>query len=310
MNPGFNGDFPTLALGTAMWGWTVAPKTAFGLLDAFYSEGYRKVDTATNYPINKKPGDFRKAETLVNEWTRTHGIHDLEVIVKIGSINNLKTPDNNLSKSFVLMCLDEYAHLLGHNFNTLMIHWDNRNDLQAISGTFEALQQARDRNINPGISGIKYPDIYFTVNQYFKFDFSIQIKYNLFYSDLERYQMFKGRKRFWAYGINGGGLKLDEEEYHQNSSLVTRGGSTDSVQPIMEALKNWMQAEGQALGGSFHAWSLANAFYGTDMEGVVVGPSGLSQLQDIISTHKKLLITDLSPACLALKALVAKHGKV
>lgn len=310
MSHGIEGVYPTLALGTAMWGWTVPPQTAFEMLDAYYSAGYRKVDTATNYPINKNPEDFRKAEGLIVEWTRTHGIRDLEVIVKIGSINNLKTPDNNLSKSFVLMCLDEYMQLLKQNFNTLMMHWDNREDAQAITRTFEALEQAHKRNISLGISGVRYPGVYYNVNQHFNFDFSIQLKHNLFYSDYERYRIFQGKRRFWAYGINGGGLKLHKEEYHQNSSLITRGGATDSAQSMTEALESWMRNEGQALGGSFHAWSLANAFYSTDMQGIVIGPSRLSQLQDIISTHKILQTTDLLPNCLALKALVADHGKV
>ena len=59
-----------LILGTAMWGWTTSPAMAMTLLDQFYAAGGRAVDTATNYPINKNPGDFRQAERMLADWIR------------------------------------------------------------------------------------------------------------------------------------------------------------------------------------------------------------------------------------------------
>jgi len=40
-------------LGTAMWGWTVSRPVCFDLLDTFYAAGFRQIDAAVNYPINK-----------------------------------------------------------------------------------------------------------------------------------------------------------------------------------------------------------------------------------------------------------------
>ena len=62
-----------LVLGTAMWGWTVDKVTAFQLLDAWYAAGQRKVDTATNYPIDRVPEHFRLAEQILAEWIRANG---------------------------------------------------------------------------------------------------------------------------------------------------------------------------------------------------------------------------------------------
>jgi aryl-alcohol dehydrogenase-like predicted oxidoreductase len=52
-----------LLLGTAMWGWTVSRPTCFDLLDTFYAAGFRQVDAAVNYPINKNPDDSERQNT-------------------------------------------------------------------------------------------------------------------------------------------------------------------------------------------------------------------------------------------------------
>lgn len=65
-----------------------------------------KVDAAVNYPINKNPDDFRAAEHILLDWVRTHGIRDLKITMKLGSLNNLRSPEHNLSKSFLLLNLD------------------------------------------------------------------------------------------------------------------------------------------------------------------------------------------------------------
>ena len=56
-----------IMLGTALWGWTTPPTVCYQLLDHFYESGYRQVDAATNYPINKNPSDFRRGEKILAE---------------------------------------------------------------------------------------------------------------------------------------------------------------------------------------------------------------------------------------------------
>ena len=58
--------------------------------------------------------------------------------------------------------------------------------------TFEAFQIINDQGFKLGLSGIKRPDIYHQLNQKTAFDFRIQIKHNLLYSDYERYHFFMG----------------------------------------------------------------------------------------------------------------------
>ena len=67
---------PDLILGTALWGWTVPESTCYKLLDRFYEAGFRQIDTATNYPINKDPACFRLSESILINWISTNKVND------------------------------------------------------------------------------------------------------------------------------------------------------------------------------------------------------------------------------------------
>lgn len=298
-----------LILGTAMWGWTTPPATAFALLDQFYAAGGRDVDGATNYPINKQPADFRRAEQILFEWIQAHGVADLRVMMKVGSLNNLYTPDHNLSKSFLLIMLDEYQHALGTNLDTFMLHWDNRSEAEAIRDTYEALQIAQEQGCRLGLSGIRHPELHAQVNADFGFDFRIQVKHNLLQSDYSRYAPFHGAPRFIAYGINAGGIKLDPAKYTADSSLQARGGDTQAphpmAAPLQAVLQNAAQVPGRPAPRSMNHCGLAYAYHSPGMGGILIGPSKAEQLQDSLNFHQALLSYDYSDFYQQLKTLAA-----
>jgi aryl-alcohol dehydrogenase-like predicted oxidoreductase len=289
-----------LILGTAMWGWTTSPAMAMTLLDQFYAAGGRAVDTATNYPINKNPGDFRQAERLLADWIRAHGINDLALTVKVGSINNLRTPDNNLSKSFLLLNLDQYEALFGSNLRTFMLHWDNRDDEAGIRETLEALALAAARGLQPGLSGIRFPEIYHRLNQAadLGLDFSIQIKHNLLQSDYSRYHYFHGQRCFVAYGINAGGVKLNPADYGPAASLIARGGQAAQPLPLLDELQQWLvgkaAGERRVLPGNMNQLGMLYACYQPDMAAIVIGPSSPGQLAETLAWATALQHTDYS----------------
>ncbi len=282
----------SLTLGTAMWGWTMPKETCFEVLNHYYECGFRQIDTATNYPINKQPEDFRKSETILQEWIHTHGVQDLQNIVKIGSVNNLRSPEHNLNKSFILMNLDDYHHKYGANFNMLMIHWDNRDEEPAIRETLEALEEARKLGMKIGLSGIKYPAIYQKLNSEFQFDFHIQFKHNLLQSDYDRYAVFHGRQRFTTYGINASGLKLETAAYREDSSLKARGGNVDTIHPITVSLQQILAEANQTTNrpklSTMNHLGMLYAYYSPDVESILIGPSKLSQLQDSLDFFEHL----------------------
>ena len=289
-----------LILGTAMWGWTTSPAMAMDLLDQFYAAGGRAVDTATNYPINKNPADFRQAERLLADWIRAHGVSDLSLTVKVGSINNLRTPDNNLNKSFLLLNLDQYEALFGSNLHTFMLHWDNRDDEAEIRETLEVMALAAARGLQPGLSGIRYPEIYHRLNQeeMLGLDFVIQIKHNLLQSDYSRYHYFHGRPCFVAYGINAGGLKLNPADYGPAASLIARGGQAAQPLPLLDELQQWLFAkkigERRVLPANMNQLGMLYACYQPDMAAVVIGPSSPGQLAETLDWASTLQHTDYS----------------
>lgn len=282
---------PTLILGTAMWGWTIDRATCFELLDFYYGEGFREVDGATNYPINKSPADFRLAETILQEWINANGITDLRVMMKVGSLNNMRTPDHNLRQSFLLLMLDEYRNRFGSNLHTYMIHWDNRNELSEIEETYKALAYAEKQGLVIGLSGIRHPELHAEVYRQYQFPLRIQIKHNLLQSDYQRYKEFHAKPRFITYGINAGGLKLSAESYHSGSSLKARGGNTESPHPIVAPLNQIISKYNQTYSdsiNSFNQCGMAYAFHSPDIQGILIGSSNTAQLEQTIEFHHLL----------------------
>lgn len=255
---------PSLILGTARWGDAVGRQTAHDLLSAFYQAGYREVDTATNYPINKNPADFRRAEQILTEWIKAHGVNDLKITAKVGSVNNMRSQEHILTQSFLLMCLDEYRRLWGSNLDTLMIHWDNRDDLAEIDDSLQALAFAAQQGLRPGISGITRPDLYAEANRAWKLDFRIQFKHNIFSSDYDRYKPFHGTRRFVAYGILAGGTKPGPE-------VIEAANHSGRYPPIQH----------------FYQLGLAHALSLPDMESVIIGPSKVEQLEENLLFYDK-----------------------
>ncbi len=289
---------PAPILGTAMWGWTTPKETCFQLLDYFYGKGFRQVDTATNYPINKKNDDFRKAEKILREWIVTHGITDLEIIVKTGSLNNQGGSEHNLTKSFLLLVLDEYEFLFHQNLHTFSIHWDNRSEHSEITDTFEAFRIAEGKGLKIGLSGVRHPDIYSKINETYDMKFRIQMKHNILYSDFARYAPLHSSGTFLTYGINAGGIKLDQNSLGENSSLKARGGSpalSQKVTPaLLEIIKKANRNENREAIQNMNQCGLCFAWHQEKVEGILLGTSQLEQLEDSLAFLKHLSEFDYS----------------
>ncbi len=277
-------DLDRIMLGTAMWGWTVTKEVAFQLLDLYYEQGYRLIDAATNYPLNNQKQDFRRSEKILQEWIGINNVKDLQVNVKIGSLTNIRTPDHNLRPSFIKMNWEYYKGWLGDNLHTLMFHWDNRDDSSEIQASFEMLNQIAKAGYQVGFSGIKHAAVYAEVLQQFDFNFTIQLKHNLIHSDLPRYTMFQDQPRFYTYGINAGGLKMDSKSYHQASSLKVRGGNVEEVHPASKALcdlfDDFNKDEQLPKLSKMNQAAMIFALYTPKVKGVLMGPSKIAQLQD------------------------------
>lgn len=268
-----------------MWGWTVTEQSCFALLDEFYQLGGRRIDGATNYPINKVPEDFRKAEKILATWCRERQVEDLEVIMKVGSLNNMMTPDQNLAPSFLMICADEYRHLLGGNLHCLMIHWDNRSSRSEIESSLSTLNGLRQEGLSIGLSGIRHPEVYAELLAEMNWQkVPVEMKHNLVYSDYERYAPLHAYASFIAYGINAGGLKLDPAAYSEQASLLARGGKPDLHRALIEqlqaAIRNFVTDHPESTPPTqMNHLGMLYAAYHPGVEGVLLGPSSVAQLQ-------------------------------
>ncbi len=299
---------PTLLLGTAQWGWNTDKRTAFELLDIFYESGFRQIDSATNYPINKNVADFRASELILSDWLRTNGVQDVQVMMKIGSLNNLRTPECNLSRSFLWMSLENYRNLFGKNLNTLMIHWDNRSDEKEIAETLDALSSIQKEGFEIGFSGISHPKQYAELLPKTMKNSYIQLKNNVLQSDYEKYVSLFPDARYITYGINAGGIKLDKTDYNEQSTLQIRGGNTSNeheiftnIQTIIsEANKN----KNRPMLDSFFQIGMIYSFFHPNTYGLLIGNSSAAQWNNTFDFYKILEKNDYSDVW---KKLVSSH---
>ena len=302
----------SLVLGTAQWGWNISGKEAFLLLDAWLQAGFRTVDCATNYPINRNPADFRAAEKILLEYVRTHGLHDLQVTMKIGSLDNLRSPEVNLSPSFILMMGEEYGRLFRENLHCLMFHWDNRDDAADIRASLESLARLQNEaGIRPGLSGIRFPERYAEANRELSLSFDIQLKHNVFQSDLEKYAPFLSghptvKHSIFAYGINGGGVKIDEQ-YEAGSVFLARGGQPEKVSATLEKIRSLLPALHTAFVRppvkTMNHLGLIYAGLHPNLDGMLLGVSSVSQLKETLDFYRNLETFDYADVFRALQKL-------
>ena len=310
---------PTLLLGTAQWGWKMDRDAAFRLLDAWLRAGHRGIDTATNYPINRQPEDFRAAEKILEAYIQAHGLRDLQITMKIGSLDNMRSPETNLAPSFLLMMAGEYHRRFRENLRGIMLHWDNRAEEVAIHASLEALALLQKQyGLRPGLSGIAHPDVYARANADLGLSFDIQLKHNVFHSDLPRYQPLISPSSatpplygaaggaVFAYGINAGGVKL-EGPYPADSTFLVRGGQPEQMAArlaqIRALLPGFHQAFVRPPVKTMNHLGLIYAALHPSINGLVLGLSSAVQLAETLDFWRNLDVFDYGDVFEGLRRL-------
>jgi aryl-alcohol dehydrogenase-like predicted oxidoreductase len=259
--------------------------------------GLSAVDAATNYPINKVPEDFRLSEKILKEFVDAHGVNTLQITMKLGSTDNMRSPENNLAPSFLEMMTEEYLRLFGANLHGIMIHWDNRNDSSAISETLDVLTRMHDQHgLKPGLSGLAHPSAYLEAMQEYSLPTDLQLKHNVLQSDLKKYQEFKPEQfRFCTYGINAGGVKLDGK-YGENSSYLARGGKPEASRQLLEAiqaeLEDWTLAAVRPPIKNMNQLGLIFNSMTPEIQAFLLGVSSIPQLRQTLEFLRDLEVFD------------------
>ena len=207
-------------LGTADWGQRTAKKEAFAMLDEFLKKSFNFIDTAINYPINRKVRDFSLAISWLREWQNFNPNTQLNIFCKIGSVNNLGDDKTNLSAIHVNKTIDELRASFGVNLYGVGIHWDNRNKA-CYSEILETIITLNDKkkNMKIGMSGIKYPNLYAQSNLIDK-DWIIQVKeFPGYTAGREHYKEYFSDNPYIAYGLSHF-MKLKNESNDENKKAV------------------------------------------------------------------------------------------
>jgi aryl-alcohol dehydrogenase-like predicted oxidoreductase len=277
-----------IILGTALWGWGVARKEAYAMLENFIEEKGSIVDTATNYPINKCSKDMGLAIKWLADWGSVYSRRKLKLIVKIGSINNFGDSRIDLSSFNLLQTVEKLQECFRESLAGISIHWDNRNSLKEIKQTVSTMLRLRDSGLEIGFSGVSNPEIYYESSPELSSDWLIQVKENFLTSESRLgYERYFPSARYIAYGINMGGIK--EGNYSIDSSVTLRGIRVDPS--FIKASKLFLDSN-QDLSVkpiSISQLSLAYAFKNQSLSGVIIGPRKSEQLIDSMSFWKNLL---------------------
>ncbi len=295
-----------LVLGTALWYWKVDQKTAFDLLDRFTEAGGRWVDTATNYPIRRDATYWRRTELGIYEWLLRRHPHaisggltepypvsqvPLRLIVKLGARNNLMDgqtiwlPRRRAEKESMKL-LRRFGSCLG----SIMPHWDNRTDEDEIGETWSVLSSMTidSSHLQVGLSGLDRPENYeYKITDLFIDPPLLEVKHNVFESDAARYSAYRERCYWLAYGLSGGGLKLNPKEYAGEgpASAHLRGRDTDPA--LLPTLRRWLielptRPDGGPLPATLHDLGLLCAYLDPRFKGALIGPSSVAQLDQTL----------------------------
>jgi len=281
-----------LCLGTAMWGWSVDISAAFAILDCFYHNDGRYVDTATNYPLNGDPLDHKKAIFFLSQWCEERKVSDLKITCKIGSINNTNTPENDLSHNYLIEQINWLENLFTSNLSCIMLHWDNRCDFKKIEETCAISHLLIEKNLELGLSGITNPIVYSKVIEALpSITLNIQVKHNFLHSTIESYHSLSQLSpNFWAYGISVSGLKISAEQYRENSYVsLVRGQDYHSkvlTSDLAFALNQCIE-NNESIECIYHI-AMAYSEDELRLKGYIVAPSTHLQMEDIFKFIQRI----------------------
>lgn len=283
-----------LILGTALWGWGINKDDAFSILDNFVKLGGFCVDCATNYPINKNINDLGLALKWLEEWNNINKAN-LFIIVKIGSKDNLGSPSYDLSKKYILTSYKKLLERFDDALGCISVHWDDRiekNDLADVQETLAALKTIKDKGVYIGLSGVKNPALYYNAMSELYDDWIIQCKENfLTNQSILTYKKYFPLSKYYAYGINMGGLKISKDEQSISANIRKINHSEKLKFLILECLNNKFIKSINLK--SANDLNMAFIFINQMYNGVIVGPRTNIQLASTFNTWNNLINLDL-----------------
>lgn len=277
-----------LILGTALWGWSIKKATAFEILDNFVEKGFKKVDVATNYPINGESLLYGQTIEWLKEWVQYNGEDSIEVICKVGSLSNSYSPECNLSKSFLLTSKALIIEKLGDSLFCIMIHWDKRSNINEIQETSNFMIRIFEEGINVGLSGIDNPELYYSAAPVLRDEWYIQIKENIINNQArQKYEKIFPQAKYQAYGINLGGLKFDKKVKSISANLRNIEVNDDIRHKILSKQK---ESTLLPTPKTIFDFFISSIYQNKRISEIVIAPSNLNQLNSTLKFIKEIYL--------------------
>jgi hypothetical protein len=267
----------SIILGTARWGSFITKAEAFRILDSFVSSGFYKIDTSTNYPINGQEADFGLALEILAEWLRISPNTGIEILLKVGALDNLGTSSSDLSPEKMSSDMARVENVLGVRLTGVGVHWDHRNESESslIGETVDFFRNLHESRYRVGLSGITQKAIYANFSREFIDKWEIQVKENLGDSKIrQEYLQSFPNSSYIGYGIVRGGSfvmkgnklapKLENEKItiKSNDNHEVASHSTNKMLNYTDTVKYLLNKK--------------------NLQGVVIGPRNLEQMTDFI----------------------------
>jgi len=253
-------------LGTAGWGRKVAKAEAYRILEIYYENGFRWIDTATNYPIDGNPENFGRTIAWLSKFYSD--FPELKVFVKAGSATNEGSPIQLVNASYFATVFDILTSQLGGSLGGLGIHWDNCNDVSDRRAIIDFFYKIHHEGHVVGLSGISIPEIYAKSSIAKKLPWIIQTNYSPVQSKLaniEVAQIIKNFPNAKVYGYNLlGGIT--------SKGLSDQGNRLINLDRLLNGTTSEMKSNVLA--------QIISRCLSSNVTGLVIGPSNPMQCLD------------------------------
>ena len=154
--------------------------------------------------------------------------------------------------------------------------------------TVNALTIFHKENIGIGLSGIKYPEIYYNIFNDKGLKPSIECKHNLYESHIDRYIKYFANNIIYTYGANMGGLNL-KNEYSDQSSIALRGIDSSKYCEFINRINSTIAKYNNELPmkiTTLNQLSLIEILFNDLIKGLIIAPSNLNQLNSTLSDYE------------------------
>lgn len=151
-------EISPIFLGTAGWAQKVTKEEAYRILETFYRNGFRWIDTATNYPMDREPKNYGKTISWLSDFYSD--FPDLKVFVKAGSATNLGDSTQLINASYFALIFDILGNRLGDSLGGIGIHWDNEIENSDHNALIDFFSELNSRGFVIGMSGIANHELY------------------------------------------------------------------------------------------------------------------------------------------------------